>query len=111
MRAGLRSLVAAAALFACVVPSLPSAASTKAVPTRYLPSTGGAVHWTTTVDNAQWCDWSSSPAVTGFEATVPCKTGMVTRSARFKANMSAEAMYFTLSLTTLGKTKTVKYLK
>jgi len=36
---------------------------------------------------------------------------MVTRSARFKANMSAEAMYFTLSLTTLGKTKTVKYLK
>ena len=104
-------VVAVLALVALAIPSLASAASSATVPTRQLPASGGTVEWTATVRNAQWCEWSSSPAVTGFDATVRCKTGTVTRLARFKPNASARVLDYTLSLTVLGRTKAVAYLK
>ena len=40
-----------------------------------------------------------------------CESGVIERSFRFGANTSTKAKDFTLSLTVLGKTKAVKYLK
>jgi hypothetical protein len=104
-------LVAVVAFVTLAAPSVASTAGAATVPTRHLTASGGTIEWTTTVHNAQWCEWSSSPTVTGFDATVRCKSGTVTRSATFTANTSSAAKYYTLSLTVLGQTKTVEYLK
>jgi hypothetical protein len=77
------------------------------IPIRHLTSNGGRVTWSVRVHNAEWCAWSSSPNVAGFNATVKCKSGMVERSFKFGANTSTKAKDYTLSLTVLGKTKTV----
>ena len=37
-----------------------------------------------------------------------CKTGKVTRSAKFKANTSTKAKSYTITLTVLGKSTTVE---
>jgi len=55
MRPVLRPLIPVAALVAFAVPSLASAASTAAVPTRHLPATGGTIKWPVTVHNATTC--------------------------------------------------------
>ena len=52
MRTVLRPLIAVAALVAFAVPSLASAASTAAVPTRHLPASGATIRWTVMVHNA-----------------------------------------------------------
>jgi hypothetical protein len=104
-------LVAVVAFVTLAAPSVASTAGAATVPTRHLTASGGTIEWTTTVHNAQWCEWSSSATVTGFDATVRCKSGTVTRSATFTANTSSAAKYYTLSLTVLGQTKTVEYLK
>jgi hypothetical protein len=102
-------LVAVLALAAFAVPSPASAAPT--VTTRQLTAKGGTIKWVVEVHNARTCTWSSSPKVTGFNATVKCKTGRVSRSATFRANTSTKAKDYTLSLTVRGKTTTVGYLK
>jgi len=98
MRTVLRLLIPVAALVAFAVPSLVSAASTAAVPTRHLPATGGTIKWPVTVHNATTCHWSSSPKLAGFDGTVRCKTGRVVRPATFKANTSTGAKAYTLNL-------------
>ena len=87
VRTVLRPLLAAAALLAFAVPSLASAASTAAVPIRHLTSNGGRVTWSVRVHNPEWCAWSSSPNVAGFNTTVKCKSGVVERSFGFGANI------------------------
>jgi hypothetical protein len=105
-------LVAVLALaLAFAVPSLASAASTAAVPTRHLPATGGTIKWPVMVHNAKTCNWSSSPKVAGFDGTVKCKTGRVVRPATFKANTSTGAKDYTLNLVVRGTTRTVDHLE
>ena len=111
MRPVLRPLIPVAALVAFAVPSLASAASTAAVPTRHLPATGGTIKWPVTVHNAKTCHWSSSPKLAGFDGTVRCKTGRVVRPATFQANTSTGAKAYTLNLVMRGTTRTVDQLK
>lgn len=99
-------LVAVVALVAIAIPSTMALAATR-VPTYKLSAKGGTVKLSATVKNAKTCAWSSSPKVAGFNATVKCKTGKVTRSAKFTANQSTKAKDDTLSLTVRGKTTTV----
>jgi hypothetical protein len=70
--------------------------------TKTVSASGGSVTFTTAVKNAKTCGWSSSPKIAGFTATVQCKTGTVTRSARFKANTSTTAKSYTITLTVRG---------
>jgi hypothetical protein len=111
MRTVLRPLIAVAALVACAVPSLASAAGTATVPTRHLPAKGGTVKWAATVHNAKTCTWSSSPKVVAFGATVKCKSGVVTHSFEFGANTSTKAKDYTLNLVVRGTITTVDHLK
>src|ERR1019366_8907488 len=111
MRTVLRPLIAVAALVACAVPSLASAAGTATVPTRHLPATGGTIKWPVMVHNATTCIWSSSPKVAGFDGTVKCKNGRVVRPATFQANTSTGAKDYTLNLVIRGTTRTVDHLK
>jgi hypothetical protein len=111
LKATLAGVMAVA--LAVVAPTVMSAgsraASAATVPTHYLTHKGGTVTWTITVHNAKpaWCAWSSSPKVAKFGTTVRCKTGKVTRSAQFKANTSAQAKSYAITLTVLGKSRTV----
>ncbi len=111
MRTVLRPLIAVAALAIFAVPSLAGAASTAAVPIDHVGPQGGTIVWVATVNNAKTCTWSSSPNVAGFNATVKCKTGKVTRSAKFQANTSTKVKDYTLTLRVRGETTTVDYLK
>ena len=111
MRAVLRPLIALAAFVALVVPSLASAASTAAVPTRHLPASGATIRWPVMVHNAKTCTWSSSPKVAGFDGTAKCANGRVVRPATFDANTSADAKDYTLNLVVRGTTRTVDHLK
>jgi hypothetical protein len=86
-------------------------------PTRYLGPSGGTVRFSARVKNAQTCRWSSSGTMraAGFDGTLKCKAGRVTRLARFKANPSLgvlpQSRFALLTLTVKGKTgKTVYYL-
>ena len=105
------SLVAVVALAVFAVPSLKSAASTPAVPTRHLTAKGGTVTWPVAVHDAETCSWSSSPAIARFAATVKCGSGRVERSFRFGANPQTKAMDYTLSLIAQGKTTIVHHLR
>ena len=102
-----------AVALAVAVPVVASASSHPAgaatVPTHYLAANGGTVKWTVTVHNVKpaWCTWLSSPKVAGFNTTVKCKTGKVTRSAKFKANTSTQVKSYSITLTVLGKSRTV----
>ena len=86
--AGVAAVALAVAVPVVASASSHPAASAATVPTRYLTANGGTVTWTVTVHNAkpEWCTWSSSPKVAGFNTTVKCKAGKITRSARFKSN-------------------------
>jgi len=105
------SLVAVVALAAFAVPTLNSAAGTATVPTRHLTAKGGTVNWPVEVHGAKTCSWSSSPAVTGFAATLKCGSGRVERSFRFGANPLTKTKNYMLSLTARGETATVYHLK
>jgi hypothetical protein len=111
MRTVLRLLISVAILAAFAVPALAAPASAATVPTRHLSAKGGTLTWTRTVDNAKTCTWSSSPKVAGFDGTVKCNTGRVTRSATFRANTSSKAKGYMLMLTVRGNSRAVWYLK
>ena len=104
-------LVAVLALVAFSIPTLASAASTQAVPTRHLPASGGTIKWPVMVHNATTCRWGSSPEVAGFDGTVKCKPGRVVRPATFQANTSTGAKKYTLNLVMRGTTRTVVHLE
>jgi hypothetical protein len=110
MRTVLRPLIAIAVLLSLAVPSLASAASTAAVPTRYLPASGGTIKWAVATHNAKTCTWSSSPKVAGFDETVKCTTGRVIRPATFEANTSTKVKDYMLTVTVVGKSTTVEHL-
>jgi hypothetical protein len=103
-------LVAVLALVAFSIPTLASAASTQAVPTRHLPASGGTIKWPVMVHNATTCRWGSSPEVAGFDGTVTCKPGRVVRPATFQANPSTGAKDYTLYLVMRGTTRTIVQL-
>jgi hypothetical protein len=93
--------------------AIPVGVATAAVkiPTHGLSAKGGTVTFSTTVNNAKSCAWSSSPKVVGFDATVKCGTGKVARSAKVKANSLTKTRDYMLTLTVKGKTTTVDHLK
>jgi hypothetical protein len=67
-------------------------------------ASGGSVTFTATVRNAKTCEWSSSPKIAGFNVTVKCISGRVSRLARFKANASTQVKRYTITLTAKGAT-------
>lgn len=79
--------------------------------TRTVSASGGSVSFTASVRNAKTCGWSSSPEIAGFAKTVKCKTGTVSRSARFTANTSTTAKSYAVILIVRGKTATVDHWK
>jgi hypothetical protein len=79
--------------------------------TKTVSASGGSVSFSASVRNAKTCGWSSSPTITGFAKTVKCKTGTVSRSARFRANTSTTAKSYAVTLTVRGKTTTVDHWK
>ena len=72
--------------------------------TETVSASGGSKTFTASVSYAKTCEWSSSPKIAGFAATVRCETGTVARSARFKANTSTTAKSYTITLTVRGST-------
>ena len=107
--AGVAAVALAVAAPAVASASSHSSASAAKVSTRYLSANGGTVTWTVKVHSAKpaWCKWSSSPKVAGFNAIVKCKTGKITRSARFKANRLRRPTTHAITLTVLAKVRTV----
>jgi hypothetical protein len=79
--------------------------------TRMVNASGGSVSFTASVRNAKTCGWSSSPKIAGFAKTVKCKTGTLSRSARFTVNTSTTAKSYAVTLTVRGKTTTVDHWK
>ena len=72
--------------------------------TKTVSASGGSVTLTATVRNAKTCGWSSSPKIAGFAKTMKCKTGTVSRSARFTANATTQVKIYTITLTVKGTT-------
>jgi hypothetical protein len=70
--------------------------------TKTVSASGGSVTFTAVVKNAKTCGWSSSPKITGFTATVQCKTGTISRSAKLPANTATMAKSYTVTLTVRG---------
>jgi hypothetical protein len=88
----------------------PSSTTTTTFPlnsTLSVSASGGSLTFTATVKNAKTCAWSSSPAIAGFAATVQCKTGKVTRSARIPANTSTTAKSYSITLTLRGTSSAI----
>jgi hypothetical protein len=89
-------------------------ASTGASGAPYTPGTinigsqGGLKTIYALVRNARTCAWTSSPRIAGFDVTVNCKTGEITRSANFPSNHSKINDRYTITLIALGKMTTVK---
>ena len=106
----LAALIAAVALVGFGSPSLAGAEGAMAIPTDHLSANGGTIHWVVKVHNAKKCIWSSSPKVAGFNGTVNCKTGKVSRLAKFQSNTSSKQKDYKLTLTIRGETTTVDYL-
>jgi len=79
--------------------------------TRTVSASGGSLTFTAAVRNAKTCSWSSSPTIVGFTATEHCKTGTISRSAKFKANTSTRAKSYAITLTVHGKTTTIDHWK
>ena len=77
--------------------------------TKTVSASGGSVRFAATVRSATTCHWSSSPSIPSFTTTVKCKTGTVSRSARFTANTSTTAKSYAVTLTVRGKTTTVDH--
>jgi len=75
--------------------------------TRTVSASGGSVTLTAWVRNAKTCGWSSSPKIAGFNITVKCISGSVSRSARFKANAATQVKRYTITLTAKGATSGV----
>lgn len=105
-----RWLLVLALLLGLVVPIGVAAAATK-IPTDHFSAKGGSLRFSAAVKNAKTCSWSSSPKVTGFNSTAKCRNGKVSRSAKIRANASARAKDYTLTLTVKGKTTSVDHLK
>ena len=77
--------------------------------TKTVSASGGAVRFTATVRNAETCGWSSSPTIAGFAKIVNCKTGTVSRAARFPANTTTTPKSYTVTLIVRGATTTVHH--
>lgn len=101
------SFVAVAVVFATFLPVLAGASTT---PTKHLAAPGGRVTMSAKVKSAGWCVWSSSPKVSGFNASVRCKPGSVSRSATIGANSSTKAKDYLLTLKMIAKSTTVEHL-
>jgi len=69
---------------------------------RTVSASGGSVTFTAAVRGAATCQWSARPSIPGFATTVRCKTGNVSRSARFRANTSTSVKTYTITLTVRG---------
>jgi len=72
-------------------------------------ASGGLVTFTATVRIAKTCEWSSSPKIAGFNITVKCISGRVSRAARFKANATTQVKRYTITLTAKGATTGVTH--
>lgn len=75
--------------------------------TKTVSASGGSVTLTVTVRNALTCEWSSSPKIAGFNITVKCSSGRVSRSARFKANATTQVKNYVITLTAKDSTNGV----
>jgi hypothetical protein len=100
-------VVVAVVLFATSLPAL--AAST--TPTQHVTAKGGSVTMSATVDSAGWCVWSSSPKVPGFNVSIRCKSGTVSRSAKIGPNWSTEAKDYLLSLNVIAESTIADHLE
>ena len=106
------TLIAIGALIALTVPTLASATNATAIPVRHLPASGATIKWTVMIPRGtNTCRWASSPEVAGFDGTVTCKPGRLTRPATFRANASTRAKTYTLNLVMRGTTRTVTQLR
>src|ERR1035438_2908386 len=72
--------------------------------TKTVRASGGSVTFIATVRNSKICEWSSSPKIAGFNITVTCISGRVSRSARFNANATTQVKRYTITLTAKGAT-------
>jgi lysophospholipase L1-like esterase len=72
--------------------------------TKTVRASGGSVSFIATVRNSKICEWSSSPKIAGFNITVTCSSGRVSRSARFNANATTQVKRYTITLTAKGAT-------
>jgi lysophospholipase L1-like esterase len=72
--------------------------------TKTVRASGGSVTFIATVRNSKICEWSSSPKIAGFNITVTCISGRVSRSARFKVNATTQLKRYTITLTAKGAT-------
>ncbi len=86
-----------------VVPNAPTIASFVALPSS-LPSAGGKTTLSWTTANATSCSLSSSPAVSGFPATVPCNgaSGAQSMTVNLPANTASTAASYAFTLTAKG---------
>ena len=95
-------MAATAIVAGLAIPSMVALAATK-VTTYNLSAKGGTIKFTATVKNAKTCAWLSTPKVVGFDTTVNCHSGKITRSARFKANTLTKSKSYSITLTVHGK--------
>jgi hypothetical protein len=75
--------------------------------TKTLSASGGSLNFSANVRNAKTCTWSSTPKIAGFAKTVPCKNGVVARSADFKSNSSTNEKSYVVTLSVRGSTAKV----
>jgi hypothetical protein len=102
----LRAVAATAVVAGLAIPSTAALTAT-GIPTSHLTAEGGTVVWEATVHNATTCTWSSSPKITGFDATVACTRDRIKRSAKFKPNKSTtETKSWAITLTVHGTSTT-----
>jgi len=98
-----KTIVSVASLALC----LGALAATQAsAATKAMRSSGGSLVLTATVKNAQKCIWSSTPKIAGFAKTVKCRNGLVSNTAKFKANTSTRSKNYEISLKVSGKNST-----
>jgi Zn-dependent protease with chaperone function len=63
-----------------------------------LSSTGGQQTLAMSISGGSECIWSSSPELPRFDVTVPCRSGLETRTAIFSANKSGRARLYTITI-------------
>lgn len=105
MKARITLILASATLCAtslAYIPSSTSGASTATIPVS-VGHLGGARTFSATVAHVQRCVWTSSPRIRGFDVSVRCKSGKVSRTAIFPANSSNTPKRFTVTLWEIGQ--------
>ena len=77
--------------------------------TKTVRASGGSLTFTATARDAKTCEWSSSPKIVGFNITVKCISGRVSRTAKFKANATTQVKKYMITLTAKGATTVVTH--